>query len=87
MGFRDIAVNRELRYAIGIEEETGRPYLAIPVSIGVADYDEYYYLPADLFERAKIDLSAAAEFAEECRRREHDDLLIFQPGWNRGVPV
>jgi hypothetical protein len=30
---------------------------------------------------------AALTFAEECRLREHDELLILKPGWNRGIPV
>jgi hypothetical protein len=33
------------------------------------------------------DAVLALAFVEECRRREHDDLLLVKPGWNRGVPV
>ena len=41
----------------------------------------------EVFARYLADPQAALAFAEECRRREHDDLLILKPGWNRGIPI
>jgi hypothetical protein len=79
--------NREERYSLGVVDSTGEPCLYIPVTIGVADYNEYYALTPETYERFVADSSAAAAFAEECRRREHDDLLLQQPGWNRGTPI
>lgn len=33
------------------------------------------------------DRTAAIEFVEACRQRQHEDLLILKPGTNRGTPV
>ncbi len=41
MKFSDTFVSREDRYSIGAELDSGRPYVSIPVSNGVVDYEEY----------------------------------------------
>jgi hypothetical protein len=61
--------------------------LAIPVSNGVVDYDEQYHITAEQYESFSADLSSALPFVEECRRREHDDQLIYPPSDRRGSPV
>ncbi|WP_220700565.1 hypothetical protein [Mycetocola lacteus] len=61
--------------------------MSIPVTIGVADYIEYYGITPVTYERFLADPSLAVPFAEECRARLHDDLLIQKPGWNRGIPI
>jgi hypothetical protein len=83
----DAFYSRENRYALGVDELSGRHYASLPVTIGVADYDEYYELTDETYERFLADPAGAAAFIEECRRREHDDLLVQQPGWNRGTPL
>lgn len=80
-------ISEEHRYGLGVDFDSGTPFLAIPVTIGVADYNEYYRVTKQDFERFGADPAAALSFADECRRREHDDLLIVQPGWNRGIPI
>ncbi len=50
---RDIIVRREYRFTLGVEEISGRFYVSIPVSNGMADYEEYYEI-----DRATFDLSA-----------------------------
>lgn len=75
------------RYGLGVDTDTGRHFLAIPVTIGVADYNEYYEISNDALARYLVDSAAALDFAEQCRRREHDELLIVKPGWNRGIPI
>ncbi|KHK97187.1 hypothetical protein LK09_13085 [Microbacterium mangrovi] len=75
-----------MRFSLGTIAATGDPCLWIPVTSGVADYNEYYTLTPDQYERFGSDETAAAAFADECRRREHDDCLLEQPGWNRGAP-
>jgi len=85
--FSDVFVSREDRYSIGAELESGRHYVAIPVSNGVVDYEEHYAISPEQSDVFLSDASAAIEFAEACRRREHDDLLILKPGTNRGTPV
>lgn len=86
MKFQDVMVNRELRFSLGVEQETGKYYLSIPVANRRVDYEEYYEIDKDAFERYQADPAAAAAFLERCRNREADDLLILKPGSDRGVP-
>lgn len=84
---RDEFFDRANRYSLGIDDESGRFYLSLPVSNGVVDYEEYYELTGDRNSELLADPVSAVAFAEECRRREHDDLMMQQPGSNRGTPV
>ncbi|WP_349866800.1 hypothetical protein [Leifsonia sp. WHRI 6310E] len=83
---RDEYTSREHRYSLGTVEATGEPYASVPVTTGVADYEEFYRLTPEQHARFLADPDAALAFVEECRLREHDDLLLQQPGWNRGTP-
>ncbi|MEZ3161786.1 hypothetical protein AB1K54_14795 [Microbacterium sp. BWT-B31] len=87
MEFAPAHFSREGRYWLGREQETGKRYLAIPVANGIADYEEYYELAPDDYERFLADSEAATEFADECRERKNDERLIRRPGWNRGIPM
>ena len=87
MPFQDVRVFRDERFSVGVEQPSGQPYLSIPVSNGFVDYEEYYRLERAELDRFLADPRAAAEFAERCRRRELDHLLIQKPGSNRGVPI
>ncbi|WP_082972520.1 hypothetical protein [Mycobacterium sp. 1245852.3] len=87
MRFDDTYFSREDRYSIGVESMSGRYYASIPVSNGIVDYEEYYELTPDQYRQFLADRQAAIDFIEACRRREHDDLLLQQPGNNRGTPV
>ncbi|WP_075238904.1 hypothetical protein [Mycobacterium colombiense] len=87
MKFDDTYFSREDRYSIGVESMSGRYYASIPVSNGVVDYEEYYELTVDQYHQFLADRQAAVDFIEACRRHEHDDLLLQQPGNNRGTPV
>lgn len=84
--FYDSYFSKEHRYSIGTDATSGRRYLSIPVSSSAADYEEYYSITPTECQQFFSDPSAAIEFAESCRRREQDDRLIQQPGWNRGTP-
>ncbi|MGO4205233.1 hypothetical protein AB4Z09_26550 [Rhodococcus sp. TAF43] len=86
MRFEDEYFSRTNRYSLGIDTASGRPYLSIPVSNGLVDYEEHYELDNDKYRNLLADESLAIQFAEACRRREHDDLLIQKPGNNRGTP-
>jgi hypothetical protein len=83
--FADVLVNTDERYSLGVEEESGRHYVAIPVSNGVVDYEEYYAIDRPTFDRFLTDPVAAAGFVARCRARELDDRLMIAPGSNRGV--
>lgn len=85
--FRDVLVCREQRFSLGIEETTGTPYVSIPVGNGLVDYEEYYAIEPETFERYRADPDAALPFVERCRRREEDERLIQKPGKNRGTPL
>lgn len=84
MIFNDLYVNSEKFFSMGIEETTNQYYLSIPVSNGLVDYEEYYSIAKYTYEKFLINLNDAIEFANKCRRRELDCLLIEQPGTNRG---
>ncbi|WP_226654087.1 hypothetical protein [Leifsonia sp. LS1] len=79
--------SREHRFSLGTDVGSGTPYASLPVSNGVVDYEEYYRLSPEQYARFLADPGTALAFVEECRRHEHDDLLLQQPGWNRGTPV
>jgi hypothetical protein len=73
-------------YWLGADPESKRHILGIPVSNPMVDYVEAYWLEPeqyiDFVERDEL----GAQFAEACRRREHDDLLTHQPCRRRGAP-
>ena len=86
MRFRDDRVSREGRFAIGVDNRTGDPYLSIPVGNGLVDYEEYYRLTPDEHHCFVTDIAAVTAFAGECRQRLRDDRLILPPGRDRGEP-
>ena len=83
--FIDHLVSRQHRFSLGIERETGRHYLSIPVANQMVDYEEYYRIEPDQFERFMADPEAALPFVERCRRRKEDERLIFSLGVDRGT--
>jgi hypothetical protein len=83
--FEDVACNVRERYSLGIERETGRYYVAIPVSSGFVDYTEFYEIDADTFSRYGADLDSALPFVVRCRNRQEDARLMLEPGRNRGT--
>lgn len=87
MTFEDDYTSTKDRYSIGLDTSSGRYYLSIPVSSGVLDYEEYYEITPPQHCTFLDGRDEALRFAEACRRREHDDLLVERPGWNRGTPV
>ena len=76
----------EEHYALGTEVGTERHYVSFPVTAGPVGYEEYYLVDDDVYASYLADPTLARPFVEECRRREHDDLLLEKPGWNRGIP-
>lgn len=84
MKFTDLKVSSEHRFSIGIEEESSKYFLSIPVSNEYVDYEEYYEISQKMFEDYNADMSKALEFVNQCRNRKHDGLLIQKPGRSRG---
>lgn len=87
MRFEEDYFSKADRYSIGTETDSGRHYISIPVSNGLADYEEYYAVSTEQYQLFLGDSAAAVSFVEACRRHEHDDLSIQKPGTNRGTPV
>ena len=87
MKCKDIYVNREELFSLGIDETSGRFYVSFPVSNGMIDYEEYYEIDHASFEFFQQNGDAAVDFVMKCRRRELDELLIEQPGNNRGSAI
>lgn len=86
MNFQCSRFSRDHRYSIGIESDSGRSYLGIPISNAMVDYIEYYWIDAEQYRLFMDDHQRAVEFAEACRRRENDALLVYTPGTDRGTP-
>lgn len=86
MKFKDVVVSKAGRFSIGVEEVSGKYYLSIPVSNRLADYEEYYEITREEFDMFVRDIELANDFANRCRKREMDHLLILKPGADRGVP-
>lgn len=85
--FIDSSFSREGRYSLGKDVQKNIHYLSIPVSNQAADYEEYYQITASQFVDYSGNGAAALIFANACRARKHDDLLILAPGSVRGVPA
>lgn len=86
MKFKKTHFSKEGRYWLGKEVDSGRYYLGIPISNALVDYIEYYWIDEQQYENFSKDQNLAFEFAEACRRRQHDDLLVYTPGTDRGTP-
>ena len=85
MRFQTLYVSRENRYALVRDTGSGSPFLSIPVSNRLADYEEYYALTEEELSQMVTDVGAAIAFARKCGCREMDDRLLFPPGSDRGV--
>lgn len=87
MIFNDVFTNKKERFSVGIEEESRKFYLSIPVSNNFVDYEEYYEIDENSFNIFQVDVESAINFIARCRNREVDDLLFLKPGKDRGVPL
>ncbi|MHC8394214.1 hypothetical protein ACYZT8_11220 [Pseudomonas sp. LB3P93] len=85
MKFNDIFFSKNERFSIGIEEESGKFYISIPVSNRMVDYEEYFEIDKSTFDTYIKNPASALAFVERCRNREVDYLLIIKPGIDRGV--
>jgi hypothetical protein len=76
----------EHNYWLGADPSSGRHILGIPVSNPMVDYIEAYWIDDSQYQMFLQNDSSAREFADACRRHEHDDLLTHRPGRYRGIP-
>lgn len=88
MKFRDFQVFHEEKFTIGVEEESQKYYVSIPVSNGVVKYSEYYEISPEEFESAISSNTAAIKnLVGKCRLRLCDDRLMEKPSRFRGRPI
>jgi hypothetical protein len=87
MKFDDLFVFRKDRFSIGQETGSGRYYLAFPVSNGLVEYEEYYELSKEEFERFSRGLAEMRKLAQDCKDHKEDGRLIMKPGSKRGSPT
>jgi hypothetical protein len=85
MKFADTHVNKDKRYSLGREVESGRFYLSIPVSNRLVDYEEYYEISREAHDAYPENEETLTKFADECRARRCDHLLLVTPGKDCGV--
>jgi hypothetical protein len=81
-----VYVDSQRRFSLDIDEDTGKTYVAISVFNGMVEYDEWYEVDAEIFERYRVDPALAHDFVDRCKRREMDHLLLLKPGRLRGQP-
>jgi ketosteroid isomerase-like protein len=84
--FTTVHLDRENRWALELDEESGRTFVSIPVSNPYTDYEEYYEIDRPAFDRFAADPATAREFVELAKSRELDHLLLRPPGRLRGEP-
>ncbi|AUQ25665.1 hypothetical protein [Dickeya zeae] len=84
MKFRNELVNKEDRYAIGVEVDSGRYFLSIPVRNQMVEYSEFYEIDESEFLEFKENILLALPLVDKCRKHENDDNLIIPPSHNRG---
>ena len=80
-----VFVDRERRFSLEIDEETGRTFVGIPVRNQTVEYEEWYEVEAATFSAYRADPTLAHDFVERCKRRELDHLLLLPPGTDRGL--
>jgi len=86
MKFNTTHVWREKRFSIGVEEESGKPFVAIPVSNPYVDYEEFYEIDENIFQAAPDDIAELERIVKLCRERKYDSRIFLKPGRLRGDP-
>ena len=86
MKFKVSKFSRELRFSIGIEEESSKYFISFPVYNGLVEYEEYYEITQQEYLNFSLDLNNAITLLQSCRDRKEDSRLFYQPGTRRGSP-
>lgn len=76
MRFDDTFVSRTERFSLGIERDSGRHYLSIPVSLPMVDYEAFYALSEQEYQLVLNDADACADFMQRCRAGECEERLM-----------
>ena len=81
-----VFVDRDRRFSLDIDGESGRTFVSIPVRNQLVEYEESYEIDRDRFDACLIDPTLAYDLVDRARRRELDHLLLRRPGSERGLP-
>ena len=68
---------RDIFFTIGKEEQSGKYYISIPIA-GVMDYEKYYEISKDMYDRCPSNLSDLEKLAKDCRNKLMENYL-FHP--------
>lgn len=82
MGREVVHVDRERRFSLELDTESGRTFVSVSVDLrnGAISYDEWYEVSRDEFERYRAEPGLAHDLVERCRRGELDDRRVVPPG-------
>ena len=72
---------------MGVEEESGRYYIAFTVSNMMAEYTEWYKVEKDIVLDFPSNFEKVKEIVIDCPSRKRDKDLFLKPGSRRGLPV
>lgn len=78
--------SRELRFSIGIEQESSKYFISFPAYNGMVEYEEYYEISQQEFHNFSLDLNNASAILQRCRERKEENRLLYQPSIKRGSP-
>jgi hypothetical protein len=73
MKFRDLYISREFWFVIGIELESQRYYIQIPVPAGHADIYQYYEIEKFEFEKVYTDVGYLNQLAQKCKDNRNEE--------------
>lgn len=76
MRFTDTFISRTDRFSLGIEQDSGRHYLSIPISQPRVDYEAFYTLSAQEYRLLLNDAEACANFLARCLAGEYEARRI-----------
>jgi hypothetical protein len=87
MKFNDVHIFKTDRFSVGVEQESGKFFLSIPVANRLVDYEEYYEIDQATFDQCPANVAELRTLAQRCRLRQNDNCLMVQPGSDRGSAI
>ena len=85
--FDDMLISETEQFSLGIERTTGVHYVSVSVAAQLVDYEEYYELTEEEFDRLLDDPESGQELARRCRAGEEDARLFRRPGGPGGPAI
>jgi hypothetical protein len=84
-----IHLNQDRYFSFDMDENTGKFYLAIPLTKTFIDYLEYYEVPAEMVDKYPSNIKEVEDFVYQCRMGKMFHLSpIGRPNLgSRGQPI